>query len=78
MTNITPSICRHHKDFYSLAGYYHARQLKNGTFAIYEGSWVSSPCSVGYLEVVRDDQGKPVRFTTIQDAAKYARGGREA
>ena len=74
---MTTPQCRKHPGFYSLAGYYHAKQLRNGKYSLYEGSWVNSGCSVGYLEVVRDyDDHKPMRFVTLEAASRYARGER--
>ena len=81
MSKAVYPICQGHPGFYSCQGYYHARALKNGTFSLYEGSWVNpsfrKTCSVGYLAAVRSDDGKPRRFSTLEAVSQYITGGRK-
>ena len=67
--------CRKHPGFYDLGGYFHAKRLKNGAFSLYQGSWVDKGCCVGYLESVRDSNGKSMRFDTLTAARTWIHRG---
>jgi len=76
MTTTPVPECQTHKGFYDLGGYYHAKRLQNGTFSLYEGCWASNRCGVGYLSASKDDNDKPRRFATLDDASNWIEEGR--
>jgi len=62
---------------YDLEGYIHCRPSKKGYYTLYEGraptNILLSECDVVGLEVIRGDDGKPIRFPTIEEAWNWAK-----
>lgn len=56
-----------------IGGYCYAKKLKDGKYSLYEGCWGRGENNTTGLEVVRDNSGKPLRFDSIEEIAKYKR-----
>ena len=55
-----------------LGRYKYARQLKMGGYSLYEGAWSDrGEDNTAGLEVVRDSNGKPLRFDTLEDVQSH-------
>lgn len=62
---------REDKGLRYIGGYYYAKKLKNGQYSLYEGSWGRGEHSTVGLEVVRDNEGKPLRFKSVEEITEY-------
>lgn len=68
--------CKTHK-MYDFGQYLHCRPNKNGSCSLYEGAYArsrdSQGCDMGYLQVMRGEDRKPLRFKTFDEAWDWAR-----
>lgn len=75
MSELEFEFCKAHR-MYDLGGYVHCRVTKKGQYVPYEGSYGdtrSGRCDTVELRVIRDEQGKPLRFETVEGCYAYVK-----